>query len=160
MSRAVLQLTALFLLTACSGQPQGGPGASQSGSGVTGLISSLSAAGANARQAGTFDASPMQGPGVLLCLATEEVRVYVFPTEEARLTAARSIDQNDPSHVGTSIVEWTGNPRFWQRDSVLVLYLGTDPGTEALLTRVMGQPFARGTGGGLGGPRSRACASS
>ena len=120
-------------------------------------MSALAAASASVRQADRFDAAPLPGQGVLLCVGREEVRVYVFTTEQARLAAAASIDPIDPSHIGTSIVEWTGNPRFWQRDRILVLYLGTDAPTEALLTSVMGPPFARGVGGGLGGPRVSAC---
>jgi len=117
---------------------------SASGGGVEGLVTALVAASAPVRQADTFDPTPLPGQGALLCVGHEEVRVYVFPTEEARLAAAGSIDPTDPSHVGTSIVEWSGNPRFWQRDRILVLYVGTDAPTEALLTSVIGPPFARG----------------
>ena len=94
---------------------------------------------------------------MLLCVGREEVRVYLFPTEQARAAAAGTIDPKDPSHIGTSIVEWSGNPRFWARDRVIVLYVGSDAATEGLLTSVIGPPFARGVGGGLGGPRITAC---
>ncbi len=144
------------LLTACA-TPPASPTPSAAGGGVEGLVSSLAAASAPVRQADAFDPTPLSGEGVLLCVGREEVRVYVFPTEEARLASAAGIDPQDPSHIGTSIVEWTGNPRFWQRDRILVLYVGTDVPTEALLTSVMGPPFARGASGGLGGPRASAC---
>jgi hypothetical protein len=143
------------LLAACA--TPASPSPSASGGGVEGLVSALAALSAPVREADRFDPAPLPGQGVLLCVGHEEVRVYVFPTEEARLAAAGSIDPTDLSHVGTSIVEWTGNPRFWQRDRILVLYVGTDAPTEALLTSVMGPPFARGLGGGLGGPRVSAC---
>ena len=143
------------LLAACA-TPQASPTPSAVG-GVEGLLSALAAASAPVRQADRFDAAPLPGQGVLLCVGREEARVYVFATDQARRATTAGIDPKDPSHVGTSIVEWTGNPRFWQRDRILVLYLGTDAPTEALLTSVMGPPFARGVGGGLGGPRVSAC---
>jgi len=144
------------LLIAC-GTPPASPTPSAAGGGVEGLVSALAAASAPVRQADPFDAAPLPGQGVLLCVGREVVRVYVFTTEQARLAAAASIDPTDPSHVGTSIVEWTGNPRFWQRDRILFLYLGTDAPTEALLTSVMGPPFARGADGGRGAPRISSC---
>lgn len=58
---------------------------------------------------------------------------------------------------GTSIVDWTGSPRFWQHDRLILLYLGGDAGTETLLTTALGPPFARGVGG-VGRPRANACA--
>lgn len=143
------------LLAACATPASSSP--SSSGVGVEGLVNALKVASAPVRQADRFDPAPLPGQGVLLCVGREEVRVYVFPTDEARMAAAAGIDRTDPSHVGTSIVEWTGNPRFWQRDRILVLYLGTDAPTEALLTSALGPPFARGLGGGLGGPRISAC---
>ena len=148
------------LLLGCS-SPPGAPSPSNSpaagGNGVGGLISALAAANAPVRQAETFDPTPLRGQGVLLCVGREEVRVYVFASEQERATAATSIDPSDPSHVGTSIVEWMGNPRFWQRDRILVLYLGTDAPTDRLLTSVMGPPFARGADGGRGAPRISSC---
>jgi hypothetical protein len=47
---------------------------------------------------------------------------------------ASRIKPDDPSNLGTSIVEWAGRPRFWQRDRILVMYLGESAATEALLT--------------------------
>jgi hypothetical protein len=144
------------VLVACV-TPITSPSPSPAASGVEGFVQSLTMAGATVRQADRFDPAPLPGQGLLLCVGHEEVRLYVFDSEQTRLAAARTIDANDPSHIGTSIVEWFGNPRFWQRDRILVLYIGADASTDALLTSVFGPPFARGVGGGLGGPRINAC---
>ncbi len=151
----LIGLLACFV-AACA-TPTPSPSPSPAAAGVEGLVDALTRANALVRQADVFDAAPLPGQGVLLCVGHEEVRVYVFPTEQARAAAASSIDPKDPWHVGTSIVEWMGNPRFWQRDRILVLYIGTDAPTEAVLTSVMGPPFARGQGGGRGGSRISAC---
>jgi hypothetical protein len=80
----------------------------------------------------------------VVCVDGEEVRVYSYPSEEERAAVASRIDPNDPSNVGTSIIEWDGWPQFWQRDRILVLYLGNDEPTIELLTGLLGEPFAQG----------------
>ena len=139
------------LLVACA-SPASSPSPSTVATGVEGLVEGLTAAAVPVRQADRFDAAPLPGHGVLLCIGREEVRVYSFASEQERANAAGTIDPADPSQIGTSIVEWAGNPRFWQRDRILVLYLGSDGATEAALSSVLGPPFARGVGRGPGGP--------
>jgi len=96
--------------------------------------------------ASQFAADPFQASGLLVCVNAEPVRVYQFATPDLAAAAAKSINPKDPSQVGTSIVEWVGKPRFWYRDRTIVLYAGDAPATEALLTSVLGAPFARGQG--------------
>lgn len=45
-------------------------------------------------------------------VGAEEVRVYLFATDEEADAAAARIDPDDPSNVGDAIVEWAGTPRF------------------------------------------------
>jgi hypothetical protein len=144
-------ILALAVVAGCQGTSPSSPTPSRI-DGVEGLVSDLSASGASARAAGTFTADPLPGQGTLLCVGQEAVRVYSYASPEERAQVAARIDPRDPSKVGTAIVEWTGSPRFWQRDRILVLYLGSDAATEALLTAVLGQPFARGPGGRAGLP--------
>jgi len=90
-------------------------------------------------------------------MAGQQVDVYVYETEQERAAVAGKIDPTDPSHFGTDvIIEWAGNPRFWQQDRIIVLYLGNDPSVEAVITSVLGQPFARGQGRSPG-PDRPAC---
>lgn len=114
------------------------------------LIAELDAAGATADQVGKFSSDPLGGQGLLICVGAEEVRVYLFGSDDDAADAAARIDPDDPSDLGTAIVEWAGNPRFWHRGPILVLYLGEDEATENLLTAVLGTPFARGSGSGRG----------
>jgi hypothetical protein len=72
--------------------------------------------------------------------------VYEFASAGERAAVASRIDPVDPSNLGTSIVEWDGRPRFWQGDRILVLYLGESAATHALLTSILGPPFAEGPG--------------
>lgn len=110
------------------------------------FVAELTAAGVDAEEAETFSTEPLGGQGHLICVGDEEVRVYRFASDEQSAAAAARIDPNDPSNMGNTIVEWAGNPRFWQRGPMLVLYLGDDQATEELITALLGQPFSQGQG--------------
>ncbi|MGI8928524.1 MAG: hypothetical protein ACR2H0_03520 [Candidatus Limnocylindrales bacterium] len=112
--------------------------------GPEGLIADLSDAGADAEVSDSFDGEPLAAVQTIVCVNGEDVRVFAYGTEQERVAASAGIDPTDPSHVGTSIVEWDGWPKFWQRDRILVLYLGRDEATIDLLTELMGDPFAQG----------------
>lgn len=98
------------------------------------------------RTTGAFSTEPLGGQGIGLCVAGQQVNVYVYPTPEDRAASAARIDPIDPSNLGTAIIEWAGNPKFWQADRLIVLYLGNDPAVEAGISSVLGAPFARGQG--------------
>ncbi len=93
-----------------------------------------------------FDGTPLSRDAVNICIGEEEIKVYGFGTSGQRAATAAQIDPTDPTNIGTSIVEWSGAPKFWGRDRLLVLYLGRDDPTAALLASVLGPPFAQGQG--------------
>lgn len=129
-----------------SASPGASPSPTEGLGGVEGLTADLQRAGAVLEPASQFAGDPLPASGFLICVSGEPVRVYVFNSDQQRQQVSSTIDRNDPSKVGTSIVEWMGTPRLWQRDRILVLYLGTKADTEVLLTSVLGPPFARGQG--------------
>jgi hypothetical protein len=110
------------------------------------LIAALAEIGVDARDGQVFDATPFAADGYVLCLGTEQVRMFVFYSIGDRVDAAARIDPSDPSNVGTAMVSWNGRPRFWQRDRLLILYLGEVAATETVLNIVLGEPFASGEG--------------
>ncbi len=119
----------------------------QVGDGLDRLKADLERAGATVDELGTFDdPMPFSGRMVRLCVNRQPIEVYVYGTPEERAADAALIDPYDPTQVGLAIVEWQGTVRFWQRDRIIVLYLGADDATEQLLTRILGQPFARSSG--------------
>ena len=117
--------------------------------GVAGVLEALGGAGAGVREADTFMADPLASQGVLICVDKEPISVYVFASPEDALARSRLIDPRDPSHVGTAIIEWVGEPKFWLHDRLIVLYQGTDAEVEQRLVDVLGQPFAFGQGRGF-----------
>ena len=110
--------------------------------GAESLVADLVAAGTAAELGSNFLADPLRGEGRLVCIGTEAVQVYVQKDHEAALAVAATIDKNDPTRVGTSVVTWSGTPRFWLRDRIIVLYVGADAATETALRSLLGQPFA------------------
>jgi hypothetical protein len=136
-----------LVATACQGNSTSvSPSPSVGPDGVAGLVARIRSAGVVVTEAGGFSTDPLSGRGVLLCLGNEPVRVYEFTSAAKRAAVASRIKPDDPSNLGTVIVEWAGRPRFWQGDRVLVLYLDESAATEALLTSVLGPPFAKGPG--------------
>ncbi len=124
--------------------PSATPSEAPPAGGLTGLVAALEGAGAVVEPLDGFDGSPLSPNGSRICVDGEPVRAYVYSTPVASAEAASMIDPTDPTHIGTSIVEWDGSPRFWLFDTVLLLYLGADEATETRLTSVLGEPFARG----------------
>jgi len=148
MKRSLLGAVVIVIVAACGTSPAGSvsPSSSNAG-GAAGLLADLQRAGAATSPQGTFAPDPLPGRGLLLCVNGEVVRLYVYSSTAERAQATARIDRNDPSHVGSAMVDWVGRPRFWQRDRIAVLYLGPTQATETLLTSVLGMPFARGQGG-------------
>lgn len=114
------------------------------------LIAELTEAGVATRPVDTFSTEPVGGTGTLICVGAEFVAVYMFNDEAAASKVPARIDPVDPSNLGNASVAWAGRPRFWQRGPMLLLYLGEDVATEALLTELLGLPFAQGAGPGRG----------
>lgn len=112
--------------------------------GVEGLVEDLTNAGADAALSGSFSGAPLAVEAGVVCIDGKEVRVYSYSSEEERAAVSARIDPNEPSNIGTSIVEWDGWPQFWQRDRILVLYLGNDEATIERLKGLLGEPFAQG----------------
>ncbi len=144
-----LIFSAAVALSACSPASTpastGPPAPSGTTDGAERLVADLVAGGVTAKLGSNFLAQPLPGEGVAVCIGTETVQVYVLKDHEAALAAASKIDPDDPSKIGTSIVDWSGRPRFWLRDRIVVLYLGDNAGTDAALRNVLGQPFAEAT---------------
>ena len=157
-----------MLAAGCAGATSPSPRASESpsasgpiapapvGDPVSAFEAALQGAGAKVRRTGEFNTEPIGGKGLSFCVAGQEVSVYVYPTAEDRAAVAARIDPKDPSNLGTAIVEWAGDPRFWQGDRLIVLYLGSDPAVEGGISSILGQPFARGQGRDPG-PNRHSC---
>ena len=151
MARSVFLLLAIVAIGCGSSIPSAltdvPPSAPLEETAVSALITDLRDAGASVAELGPFETDPLGGRGAHLCVAGQEISAYVFPKDDEASSIAQTIDPRDPSKIRNDlIVEWAGNPKFWHRGPVIVLYLGSNPATEAGLTSVLGPPFAAGLG--------------
>lgn len=144
--RAALVTAALIVVVGCQATTSQTPAATAP-HGIDGLVTDLVAGGTDAKVGTPFMSEPIGGQGSTVCVGTETVRAYEFIDHEAALAASQTIDRDDPSLVGNGIVEWTGAPRFWLRDRVIVLYVGEDAATDSSLRTLLGPPFAEGQTG-------------
>jgi hypothetical protein len=162
--RSALLGAVMLVVVAC--QPGTGPGATPApttaptptiaptptgATGLEGLVLDLNARGATAKVGSPFLADPLHGQGMTVCVGAETLQTYEFIDHEAALAASTKIDRDDPTNVDGGVVNWIGQPRFWLRDRIIVLYLGDDAATDATLRDLLGPPFAESKepGGGF-----------
>lgn len=138
----------LILASGCSGPAPSEAARPSPADDLTRLVVALEGQGAQVRDLGGFSPGPevLGNSGRTLCVGDQKVLVYGYSLPSEAESVAGKFDREDPSHVGPAVIEWVSHPRFWQGDSLLVQYAGPDAGTEAVLTAVLGSPFARGGG--------------
>ena len=83
--------------------------------------------------------------GEIVRLNGQELQLFNYPSEADALAAAAEVSPNGRS-VGTHMIAWLATPYFFRHDQTLILYVGDDVDTVALLTAVLGAPFAGGSG--------------
>ncbi len=80
--------------------------------------------------------------GQILKLEASDVQVFQYASEEARQADSAQISV-DGSSIGTSMITWIYQPNFWAKDSLIVLYLGTDSVIQSILSGVLGDPITQ-----------------
>ncbi len=124
------------------GTQQPGSTAPRPTDGPEALVADLVAAGMTVRLGPLFTGDPLAAQGVVMCVGTQPVQLYVFGSVAERVALTSRIDPANPSNLGTTIIDWNGRPRMWQRDRLLIVYLGEDAATEQVLRSALGEPFA------------------
>jgi hypothetical protein len=162
---AGLLLVAGLLLSACMAPPLLEPtrpatATSAQGSGptpenafatsesVSDLMSALEERGASVQWAGTVNQSFFSVPGWLIRVNGQEVEVYEYVDQAARLSDAIKIAA-DGLRVADTAVEGPGQPTFWTGGNLIVLFLGDMTEVPELLSGILGDPLTRpGAGAG------------
>jgi hypothetical protein len=80
--------------------------------------------------------------GQILKLEASDVQVFQYASEEARQVDSDQISV-DGSSIGTSMITWIDQPNFWAKDSLIVLYVGTDSVIQSILSSVLGDPITQ-----------------
>lgn len=79
--------------------------------------------------------------GTQLTIDGQQVQIFQFVSEDAAEEAVADISP-DGSTIGTSQVDWIGEPHFYQDDSLVALYVGTDEATLDALEDAFGAQVA------------------
>ena len=110
----------------------------------TDLVRALKRAGATVEEHGRAprDAFPFFSPqATRLSVAGDDVHVFQYATaDEARREASHISAAGSP--IATTQITWMSPPRFYRKDRLIVLYVGTEPDVAHALEAVLGRPFA------------------
>jgi hypothetical protein len=108
---------------------------------VDSLVAALEARGAEVSRGNSVEQPFFSPSGQILQVNGQDIQVFAYPDEEAASNEAASISI-DGSGTGTMMVSWMDAPHFYQDETLIVLYVGSDEATLDLLESVLGRPFA------------------
>lgn len=106
------------------------------------FVDSLRAAGASVEPQGELHQPFFQVDGRLLQVSGIEVQVFEFDDQAARQQATQLISE-DGTSIGPTMLTWVGQPNFWARGRLIVLYVGQDQAIIDLLNEVLGDPLTK-----------------
>lgn len=107
------------------------------------LIDTLRAAGATVEPAGEVEQAFFSPLGFVITVNGVDVQTFEYPDEAAAKAEANQVAP-DGSSIGTTMVTWVETPHFYRQSRLIVLYVGADADTLALLESVLGPQFAGG----------------
>lgn len=110
-----------------------------------GLVRALQQRGATVARAGSLPQSsyPLSVSAHLLRVNGADVQVFEYPDATRARRDASKVSPTG-SAIGQSQVSWMDTPHFYQRDRVVVLYVGHSADVLRMLEAVLGEPFAAG----------------
>lgn len=140
-----LIFTALAALTACAGETstsarRQAPVAAQA-TDYSSLLANLRSAGLRVEPGQPAEQPFLSVEGRMLHVGGEDVQVFQYP-HAAAADAQAALVSPDGGTVGTSKPRWIGEPHFYKRGRLLVLYLGNDTTVLDALGAALGRQFA------------------
>lgn len=105
------------------------------------LIAALEGQGVSMTKGEQFEQAFFSVPALLLNTDETSIQVFQYADQAAAQTDAELVAM-DGSSVGTSMPFWVGDPHFYQKSRLIVLYLGSDENLLSALEAVMGPQFA------------------
>lgn len=80
-------------------------------------------------------------PALRLTVNGDDLHVFEYPNKTLATTEASKVAPAG-TPIGTTQVTWVSPPRFYSRDTIIVLYVGSEAGVIRALDAVIGPPFA------------------
>lgn len=105
------------------------------------LIDNLRKQGATVNPVGDVTQPFFSVKGQIISVNGEEVQTFEYADAATAKAEATKISP-DGSSIGTSMVSWKANPHFFQKERLIVLYVGTNPGVIQLLITALGPQVA------------------
>jgi hypothetical protein len=107
------------------------------------LIDALRAAGATVESGGPIQHSFFSVEGQIITVNGADVQVFEYGSPAAAGAEAETIS-DDGGQIGTTMVTWVDTPHFYQKDNLIVLYVGSDELIAGLLEAALDAPIAVG----------------
>ncbi len=105
------------------------------------LVDALRAQGATVEPAGEVRQAFFSVTGQLIKVNGADVQVFEYADAPAAAAAAAQVSP-DGSTVGTSMITWVAPPHFYQKEKLIVLYVGEEAATRQALEAVLGAQVA------------------
>jgi len=123
-----------------AGSDEPGPGGVMKADRIDVLVSELGVEGAEVEWGEEVHEPFFDVPGLILRVNGANIEVFEYPDVPSRAAVSDQISP-DGFNLGTAMVDWAGQPNFWARDELLVLYVGNDQVLIDLLTKVLAGPI-------------------
>jgi hypothetical protein len=105
------------------------------------FLAALQAANVTAKIGESITQDFFSPEGHIITINGQDVQVFEYESAEAMENDASRVAP-DGGSVGTSMMSWMDAPHFYKAGRILVLYVGSDKTTLALLEKVIGPQFA------------------
>jgi hypothetical protein len=105
------------------------------------VIEALRATGAKVKPGERVDQPFFSVPATAIDVEGEGVQVFAFPNA-AKAEGEAALVSHDGSKVGQSAPFWIGEPHFYRKANLIVLYLGENRKVLARLDAILGKQIA------------------
>jgi len=105
------------------------------------LIDHLSATDASIQPIGEISQPFFSVKGLVIAIDGSDVQVFEYADADT-VDADAALVSHDGSSIGTTMASWVASPHFYKVERLIVLYVGENEDTIAILESVLGPQFA------------------
>ena len=142
---ALACLTVVLVAAACDSGPSVTPATPPSSHGgpvrdQPSLIDALRASGLTVNPVARVQQPVLSGTGDTVQVNSETIQIYEYPDAKAAQDDAAKVQPNG-TVPGVSVT-WSGQPHFYLKERIIVVYPGKDQTILTALEAALGKPFA------------------
>jgi mono/diheme cytochrome c family protein len=102
--------------------------------------------GASVQHMGSINQPFLSGQGRIVRVNGEDLQVFEYANRGLAEDDIRDV-RPDGCCFGTTIISWMGSPHLYQKDRLIVIYIGDNSSMRNLLENILGSQFAGATYG-------------